>query len=117
MKRIISLLPLVLILACTAAAASALIPDKAHHPGSTHPKPPSKRVAKQLKAAKLATLKFRDPEAAKAAGYTPTEDCVSDAVGGMGEHWINVALIADPALDPAKPEILLYAPKPGGGVQ
>ena len=116
MKRIITLLPLLLVLAFTGGAA-ALVQDQAHHTGEQHPKPPSKRVAKQLKAAKLAAATFKDPEAAKAAGYTPSHECVETEAGAMGQHWINVALIADPKLDPAKPEILLYVPTKDGGLK
>jgi hypothetical protein len=115
MKRIVSLLPLALILGITAVTASALMKDQIHHTGSAHPKPPSKQVAKQLRAAKLAAAKFRDPEAAKAAGYTPTDECVATKDGTMGQHWANVPLLADPKLDPAKPEILLYVPTRNGG--
>jgi hypothetical protein len=30
----------------------------------------------------------------------------------MGLHFVNMALVADPALDPRKPEIVTYEPKP-----
>lgn len=116
MKRIMTLLPLLLILATTAAAA-APVPDQAHHTGSAHPKPVARKVAKQLKQAKRATVTFKDPKAAEAAGYKPTAECVETNDGAMGQHWINLDLIVDPKLDPAKPEILLYAPKKGGGVE
>ena len=117
MKRILPLLPLLAILGITAVTASALMKDQVHHTGSANPKPPSKKVAKQLKAAKLAALKFRDPEAAKAAGYTPSNECVETEDGAMGQHWANVPLLADPKIDPAQPELLLYVPTKSGGLK
>jgi len=35
----------------------------------------------------------------------------------MGIHAINPALIADPAIDPLEPEILLYVPKANGKLE
>jgi hypothetical protein len=33
----------------------------------------------------------------------------------MGIHYVNQALVADPAINPRRPEILLYLPVRGGG--
>ena len=73
-----------------------------------------KRVLKQIEQAKLATARFKDVAKAEAAGYTATEECVTTPKGGMGFHYVNVALIADPKLDHRKPEILLYEPQADG---
>jgi hypothetical protein len=35
----------------------------------------------------------------------------------MGLHFVNMALVADPALDPTRPEIVIYEPRPNGGVR
>jgi hypothetical protein len=35
----------------------------------------------------------------------------------MGLHFVNLALVADPALDPTRPEIVIYEPRPGGQVR
>ncbi len=32
----------------------------------------------------------------------------------MGFHYVNPALVVDPALDPTRPEVLLYESLPGG---
>jgi hypothetical protein len=67
-----------------------------------------------------ANARFHNPEVAEAAGYLNpgSEACVADpALGGMGFHFINPSLIFDGVLDPAKPEVLLYAPKPNGELQ
>ncbi len=72
-------------------------------------------VAVQLAAARRATAAFHDVSAAYAAGYsTENEPCVEGSEGVMGVHAPNVSLIADQVLDPARPEALLYVPKPQG---
>ena len=72
-------------------------------------------VAVQLAAARQATAAFHDVSAAYAAGYsTENEPCVASPEGVMGVHAPNVSLVADQALDPARPEALLYVPKPQG---
>lgn len=68
-----------------------------------------------LRAAKAATAQFHDVEHALAAGYVRGSDCTEiPGIGAMGFHYINPALVADPALDPTRPEVLLYAPKANG---
>jgi hypothetical protein len=55
---------------------------------------------------------------ALADGYVATGHCVEDAeLGGMGLHYVNPALIADPAVDPTRPEILVYQPRRGGDLR
>lgn len=63
----------------------------------------------QREVIKDATRGFRDPEAAIAAGYLPTEECVAaPGLGGMGYHYVHPGLIADNRIDPTMPEILVY---------
>lgn len=73
-------------------------------------------IASDLERVRNATKAFQDTAAAHAAGY-PTatiQPCLSDSsAGGMGHHYVNRALI-DHQLDLEHPEILLYAPAPGG---
>jgi hypothetical protein len=65
-----------------------------------------------------ATDRFHDVDVAKSEGYGLLFGCVSgDASGAMGLHLVNLALVADPTLDPRRPEIVLYEPKPNGGVR
>jgi hypothetical protein len=74
-------------------------------------------VGAQLAAVRQATARFHDISAANAAGYTipPNEPCVASPDGVMGIHAPNFALIGGQALDPTRPELLLYLPAPGGG--
>jgi hypothetical protein len=109
-------------LAATAAAA-AILPSTsaAHHPepGAGHRQaahPPGD--AEALRQARRATRRFRDVEAARAAGYEKASDCESDPkYGAMGIHYANPKLVADGALDIEHPEILVYQPTAGGALR
>ena len=71
-----------------------------------------------LAAVRNATAAFHDIEKAKAAGYAEFYLCTDQAgVGAMGQHYVNGALVADPAIDPLRPEALVYEPRPNGGYQ
>jgi hypothetical protein len=65
-----------------------------------------------------ATERFKDVEVAKKEGYGLLFGCVSGGdYGAMGLHFVNLALVGDPALDPTRPEIVIYEPRPNGGVR
>ena len=73
-------------------------------------------VNAQLTVVKQATARYHDLAAAQAAGYSiENEPCVSSPAGAMGIHAPNLPLALDPTLDPSKPELLLYEPRPDGG--
>jgi len=62
------------------------------------------------------TRRFRDVNQAEAEGYHLLFGCVSGPDdGAMGLHYVNMELVIDPALDPRKPEIVIYEPLPNGG--
>ncbi|MBW4052852.1 MAG: hypothetical protein HIU85_15590 [Proteobacteria bacterium] len=71
---------------------------------------------------RAATAKYRDINAAHAAGYfVPATTCVSGPDhGAMGIHWANPAYLMNPPftaaneLDPAHPAILIYEPQADG---
>jgi hypothetical protein len=77
-----------------------------------------------LAKARQATAKFHDVGKAEAAGYgstlgTPEEPSLgcfeNEELGGMGVHYVNGLLLEDEgALDPAKPEALVYEMRPNG---
>lgn len=68
-----------------------------------------------LAAARATAARFMNVDAAVAAGYAPQGGCVAvPGLGGMGIHYVNVAGVMDPALDPANPEILVYEPQQNG---
>lgn len=74
----------------------------------------SSSAGHDLARAALATAKYHSVERALADGYVPGSPCEVSPDGGMGFHYVNPPLLMDPALDPARPEILLYAPRPNG---
>jgi hypothetical protein len=78
------------------------------HPG---PHDTDADAASDLRRAREATRAFRDVDAARAAGYAATGECVEDPkYGGMGIHYADEELVADGELDVTKPEILVYQP-------
>jgi hypothetical protein len=61
-----------------------------------------------VEAVREATEQFRDLRNVP-PGYGPVLGCVSGPdEGAMGVHFVNPALLTDGALDPAKPEALIY---------
>jgi len=86
-----------------------------------------KDPAADLKRAREALDKYKDPVAAIHDGYFSTLGCVTYPkpgapghvpypAGGMGVHFFNVALMGQP-LDPTKPQVLVYEPGAGGKLQ
>ena len=74
-------------------------------------------VDRDIARARAATAKFRNPEAASAAGYPATSHCVENPpAGGMGLHFGNPAL-QDTTLDVEKPEILVYEKMSDGSLR
>jgi hypothetical protein len=70
----------------------------------------------ELAAVRDALAKYQDPRVAIRDGYLSTLGCVEYAVGGMGVHFINPALIG-PTVDPMRPQILVYEPGPRGSLR
>jgi LPXTG-motif cell wall-anchored protein len=72
----------------------------------------------QLAAIRTATEKFRTVETALAEGYAPQFGCVSQPEhGAMGIHHINGDLFTAPAIDPLRPEAVMYEPQADGTLQ
>jgi hypothetical protein len=69
-----------------------------------------------VKVVREATERFREVSAAEAEGYKLMFGCVSGPdSGAMGLHYVNLPLVMDGELNPARPEIVIYEPTPGGG--
>jgi hypothetical protein len=61
------------------------------------------------------TADFRDVQKAEDAGYGIFQNCFKDdAIGGMGQHYVNGDLAGDDVVDPLKPEALVYEPRKDG---
>jgi len=89
--------------------------------GAADPNPGDDRIRPSELRKYLA--KFIDPAVAESHGYKPTDVCSEYpyrgadgmVIGGMGYHYANPELIADPQIDPFRPEVLVYTPTPDGG--
>jgi hypothetical protein len=68
-----------------------------------------------LRIVREATERFKDVAEAEREGYALAFGCVSGPdQGAMGLHFINGDLVAKGALDPTKPQIILYEPTADG---
>ena len=68
-----------------------------------------------VRVVREATERFRDVAVAESEGYNLMFGCVSGPdAGAMGMHYVNLALVGDGVLDPARPEIVIYEPQPNG---
>jgi hypothetical protein len=80
---------------------------------SAHPAPPE--PGHELRQVREATRIYRDVAKAKAAGYEAAKTCAEDPkYGGMGIHYANPDLVGDDAIDPLRPEVLVYQRRPNG---
>jgi hypothetical protein len=67
---------------------------------------------------RAATDPFHNLDVALSAGYEEFYVCTDKTgTGGMGQHYVKGALVADPALDTLRPEVLVYEPRVGGGLR
>jgi hypothetical protein len=72
-------------------------------------------VDDRLERAREATRQFRNLDVALGAGYGEFYVCTdNEGVGGMGQHYVNGDLVADPRLRVRKPEVLVYEPRANG---
>lgn len=112
-RTLVGLLGATIASTAMAVATPALAHDGADHgsPEQAQAAAPTGPVAaRAIAKARAATARFHTPGAALVAGYVPTDACVP----GMGQHWVNPARMMDGVADPARPDILLYAPTATG---
>ena len=68
-----------------------------------------------VRVVREATERFKDSAVADGEDYKLAFGCVSGPdYGAMGLHFVNMSLVADPELDPRRPEIVIYEPLPNG---
>jgi hypothetical protein len=68
-----------------------------------------------VRVVRESTERFKDPAVAVGEDYKLAFGCVSGPdYGAMGLHFVNMSLVGDPALDPGRPEIVIYEPLPNG---
>lgn len=67
---------------------------------------------------RAATANFHSLTQAAKAGYSyEGEPCVESPAGAMGIHAVNFGLASDLAVDPLRPEVLVYFPDGNGQLQ
>lgn len=78
----------------------------------------SAAVRRDVETLRAATNKYHDLAAAEADGYpSKVPMCIADStMGGMGHHYVDRKLF-DEKLEIEHPEMLIYAPAPGGKVE
>jgi hypothetical protein len=70
----------------------------------------------QLARVRAATDTFHSLAAAQDAGYGEFYMCTDHVTDGtMGQHYVNLDLVLDPAINALTPEALVYEPKKNGG--
>jgi hypothetical protein len=89
----------------------------AHAGVESHAGDPTRAHGDLLKAVRQQTSRFNSTTQAARFGYAADEHCVEvPGLGGMGYHYVNEELV-DPVFDPMQPEVMLYAPGPGGNLR
>jgi methanethiol S-methyltransferase len=103
----------VLVLAASTSSSAALAQHD--HTNAAAAKTHSSELVRVVREA---TERFRDPAVAESEGYKLAFGCVSGPdYGAMGLHFVNMDVVGDPALDPRRPEIVIYEPLPNGRLQ
>ena len=105
---------------CGVVAIAAIV---LHAPASANAqgKPAAAAMSPELETTKAALAKYSDPLAAIKDGYFSTLACIDFPSGAkdgpieyppgaMGVHFLNPGNIG-PALDPSKPQVLIYEPR------
>ena len=71
-----------------------------------------------LAAVAFVSSRFRSLDRALEEGYVLFYKCTEEpGVGTMGQHFVNLDYVGDPAINPLRPEVLVYEPKRNGGYQ
>lgn len=81
---------------------------------------PGKLDPDQLDAAatRIVSQRFKNIDEAFAEGYVMFYTCTEQpGVGTMGQHLVNLSYVGDPAINPLRPEALVYEPTKDGGFQ
>lgn len=98
------------------AAVQTWAKDMGEAPGIV-PSGLGEAVDRDIMTLRDATARFKNTEAAEAAGYKRVTDCVEhQPAGAMGYHFQNNALL-DTTLDLRHPEVLVYEKLPDGTFQ
>jgi hypothetical protein len=75
---------------------------------------PSRPAGPELAQIRAATARYHDVQVALDDGYIPVSPCEQSPEGAMGVHYLHPERAADAAVDPTRPELLLYLPGEDG---
>jgi hypothetical protein len=89
-----------------AAAAAVLVA------AATGAVPTGAQGTHDLHGLHVVTARYHSIAQAEKADYTPFGGCFESADGGMGQHYVNNALV-DSTVDPLRPEALVYEVRDG----
>jgi hypothetical protein len=73
--------------------------------------------ASDLARMRAGSAPYRNFAHAEADGFIPLSPCVESPMGGMGYHYGSPQRLGTISVDPARPEILLYAPDRNGRME
>ena len=103
----------VLLLFAVALGVSPLLKQTVH--ATANSRDCDDECQEELTNARAATAQYHNESKAFEDGFISTFQCVSvPGLGAMGVHYINPARLANPAVDAARPEALLYVPQNDG---
>lgn len=113
-------LTLAFVIGCSADTDVPTVPVSAAHTGHRG-HVGGTLTAEQLQAIaqlRRATAHLHSVDVAKAAGYTAQypAGCASSPMGAQGYHYLDPSKV-DATVDLLAPELVMYEPKPGGGMQ
>ena len=93
----------------------------AHLPTSQQPELAVSQLSQAsalIRIVRESTARFQDVAVAEREGYTLQFGCVSGPdSGAMGLHYVNGALVGSGVIDATRPQIVIYEPKPDGGLK
>ena len=74
-----------------------------------------KDEGQNLTDVRAATAPLANLDVAVAAGYGKVKGCAQmEGMGAMGQHYVKGDLVGDPALNPLRPEALVFEPRGDG---
>jgi hypothetical protein len=115
-KRLLAVTAMAGILVASQASYAAAFPIPVPSASKSTSLSPAPRLSAHPGLTKLRadTKKFRNLDTAKGKGYALLVDeaglaCIAEpGMGAMGVHYVNGTLVGDGAINPAKPEAMVY---------
>ena len=71
----------------------------------------------ELRDVRAAVARYHSVEQATRDGYVQASACEESPAGAMGYHYANFGHMADPTIDPRRPEVPAYLPDANGNLE